>query len=228
MNRPPKSLIDQFEAIFREDGLGHVEERMAVLKEFLSVEQHVTSHELTDRLHEGGVALDEGRVRHALELFCRYGLASQRAFQDRDVVYEHCHLGEHHDHLICVRCGEIEEFTDSEIEKHQQSVAQRHGFRSLRHRMEIYGLCRKCALPPRRAFPLTMASVGERAIVTNIVGGHGMLRRLGDMGLRPGVEILVISPGCPGPFLVAVKDSRIALGRGMAQHVMIAPKEPAE
>jgi len=228
MSEPGQSLISQFETVFRKDGLGHVEERISILQEFLSLEQHVTSHELTDMLRQRGMALAEGRVRQALEQFCRYGLASEREFQDRDVVYEHFHLGEHHDHLICVRCGEIEEFTDREIEKHQHELAAQHGFRSLRHRMEIYGLCRTCAVPPRQAFPLSMASVGERATVVDITGGHRMLRRLSDMGLQIGDELLVISPGHPGPFLVAVKDTRMALGRGMAHRVMVVPKETAE
>ena len=221
------SLIDKFDEVFHEDGLGRVRDRLAVLRVFLDIEQHVTTHELTDLLRGEGIPLDEAYVRSVLTLFCRYGLANERQFQGRDTVYEHWHLGQHHDHLICVRCGAIQEFSNPEIEEHQRDVAHTYGFRSLRHRMEIYGLCAKCAIPPRQAFPLELASAGERAVVAEVRGGQGMEKRLLGMGIRPGVELHVLSSGHPGPFLVGVQETRVALGHGMAHRIMIVPKDDA-
>jgi len=220
-----KSLVEQFAQVFEQDGLGRIEDRKAVLSAFLAAEQHVTAHEVTDRVGDEGVSLDEGYVRVVLDLFCRYGLAVRREFQGRDPVYEHLHLGQHHDHLICVRCGKIEEFSDGEVEVRQRLAAHRHGFRSLRHRMEIYGLCSRCAVPTQQAFPLEMASAGEHAVVAEIGGGAELQRRLLGMGVRQGQEIVVLNAGRPGPFLIAVQDTRVALGHGMARRIMVVPKE---
>ena len=220
-----KALIESYEQVFKEDGLGRVADRLAILKAFLSIEGHVTARELAERLRREEVQLDDAYVASVLALFCRYGLANERQFQGRDEAYEHRHLDEHHDHLICVRCGAIQEFTDQEIEQQQRTAAHRYGFRSLRHRTEIYGLCAKCAAPSEQAFPLAMASAGERGVVTAIRGSAGMERRLVSMGIRPGAEIVVLNSGRPGPFLVAVQGTRVALGHGMAHRIMVAPQE---
>ncbi|MEK9870609.1 MAG: transcriptional repressor, partial [Gammaproteobacteria bacterium] len=50
----------------------------------------------------------------------------------------------HHDHIVCVRCGRVEEFTDEEIEKRQQVVADRLGFELTDHNLNMYGLCPDC------------------------------------------------------------------------------------
>ncbi len=218
------SHIEEYRKIFLQDGLGRVEDRLAILEAFLDARAHVTAHEVADRLRERGRPLAEDYVRSVLRLFCNYGLAVKREFQGRDTTYEHVHLGEHHDHLLCVRCGAIQEFADPRLERDQHDIARRYGFRALRHRLEIYGLCSKCAAPARHAFPLAMATPGERAIVTELRGGPGVQRRLQDMGIRIGSQLTVINAGQPGPFIVAVNDSRLALGKGLAHHVLIAPQ----
>ena len=216
-----ESKLEQFERIFAEDGLGRAADRLAVLRAFLQVEGHVTARELTRQLPQGGESLDDEFVAATLALFCRYGLAFERQFEHQDTTYEHRHLREHHDHLICVKCGAIQEFNDPEIERQQRLVAQRYGFRTLGHRLEMYGLCSKCATPVEQAFPLTMAVPGERVTVAGLRAGPGMQQHLTSMGLRPGEEILVINSGQPGPFLVAVGPSRVALGHGLAHRVMV-------
>ena len=223
-----KDLLNQFRRVFAQDGLGRVDDRVAILEAFLGLERHVTAHEMSDLLRDRGVALAEDYVRSVLRLFCRYGLAVKREFQDRDTTYEHAHLGEHHDHLLCVKCGAIQEFVDGQIEDHQHQLAHRYGFRALRHRLEIYGLCAKCAVPSQRAFPLAMSTAGERGVVVGLRGGEAAQRRLADLGIRPGVNLLVINTGRPGPFIVALKDTRIALGHGLAHHVLVAPAQNGE
>ncbi len=91
--------------------------------------------------------------------------------------------------------------------------------------MEIYGLCAKCAVPAQHAFPLAMATAGEHAVVVGIRGGMGPQRRLADLGIRPGVDIVVINSGHPGPFIVALGDTRLALGHGLAHQVLVAPTD---
>ena len=72
----------------------------------------------------------------------------------------------------------------------------------------------------KKRMPLTMVPEGEEVIITDIYGGRNVVRRLFDMGLIPGTKIKVLYHGF-GPLLVDVKDSRIALGLGIAMKIMV-------
>ncbi len=69
--------------------------------------------------------------------------------------------------------------------------------------------------------PLTIVQAGRRVRFVSVDAGHGLQGRLAAMGLVPGVEIEVLRNSLHGPFLVAVKGSRIMLGRGMAQKIVV-------
>jgi Fe2+ transport system protein FeoA len=71
--------------------------------------------------------------------------------------------------------------------------------------------------------PLSMASPGQEVRLVEIQGGWGVRRRLADMGLTPGENLWVVQAGPSGPLVVAVRDSRLALGRGMAHKIMVEP-----
>ena len=70
--------------------------------------------------------------------------------------------------------------------------------------------------------PLPMASPGKRVRVVSLSGGRGMQERLISMGLGPGSEIEVMRRGAPGAFIVAVGETRLAVGAGMAQKIMVS------
>jgi len=69
--------------------------------------------------------------------------------------------------------------------------------------------------------PLAMINPSEEATVTEIRGGRGLVQKLADMGLTPGVKIRVISSNKPGPILIDIRGSRLVLGHGVAQKVMV-------
>ena len=77
-----------------------------------------------------------------MKLLCEAGLASEHNFDDGVTRFEIEH--EHHDHLVCTRCGKIVEFECAMIEQAQNDIVARYGFRLLRHRHELYGHCEKC------------------------------------------------------------------------------------
>jgi Fur family ferric uptake transcriptional regulator len=83
-------------------------------------------------------------VYRTLKLFADAGIANEIHFGDGQTRYEHLNEGEHHDHLVCSRCGAIEEFENETIEKLQDEVARTHGFLIETHKLELYGLCEKC------------------------------------------------------------------------------------
>lgn len=70
--------------------------------------------------------------------------------------------------------------------------------------------------------PLTIVQAGRRVRLVTVDEGHGLQGRLASMGLVPGVEIEVLRNSLHGPFLIAVKGSRIMIGRGMAQKIIVA------
>ena len=69
--------------------------------------------------------------------------------------------------------------------------------------------------------PLAMVSPGEVVRVVNVRAGRGFTMRLADMGLLPGVQIRVINNQMPGPLIIDLKGSRLVLGHGMAQKIMV-------
>jgi len=69
--------------------------------------------------------------------------------------------------------------------------------------------------------PLAMAGMGHHLRVVKINAGHGLCERLSSMGLVPGAILEVLSNGFRGPMIVAVKGSRVMLGRGMALKVLV-------
>ena len=68
---------------------------------------------------------------------------------------------------------------------------------------------------------LSMVSAGESVRLVAIHGGHRMRKRLADLGLNIGMTMKVVQNGGRGPLILAIKDSRLALGRGMAHHILV-------
>ncbi|MEA3486816.1 MAG: FeoA family protein [Thermodesulfobacteriota bacterium] len=69
--------------------------------------------------------------------------------------------------------------------------------------------------------PLTTVLPGNKVRIISLAGGRGLQERLISMGLCPGSKIEVIQRGAPGPFIVALRDCRLAIGTGMAQKIMV-------
>lgn len=69
--------------------------------------------------------------------------------------------------------------------------------------------------------PLSKLGIGEEAKLVDIQGGHGVKQRLSVLGLNPGVKVTMVQNGSWGPVILAVMDSRIALGRGMASNIFV-------
>ena len=130
-------------ASYLEDhNLKHTRQREAILEVFLEVEGHITGEELHRRVRRKFPAIGYTTVYRTMKLLCEAGLASERHFDDGVTRFEIQH--EHHDHLVCVRCGKIVEFECAMIESAQDRIVQEYGFRLLRHRHELYGHCPSC------------------------------------------------------------------------------------
>ncbi|MEH0022950.1 MAG: FeoA domain-containing protein [Desulfobacter sp.] len=212
----------QFRRLFQQQGVNRFEERFQVLESFLKLEDHVSLEEIQAQLKADDITLDDAFVAQSMTQLCRFGFASRVEF-DRDdkVLYEHRHLGVHHDHMICTKCGSILEFKDEALEELQQKVTQAYGFYMLQHKMEIYGLCSRCMALREALVPLHKAKTGEKMVVKSVDAGKKMQLRISSMGLKLGDTVEMVSSGVGGQVVIAVGENRLVIGSGMAQKIWV-------
>lgn len=123
--------------------LKHTKQRELVLSTFLEAKRHVSSEDLYKVVREAHPNVGYTTVYRTMKLLVEAGLATERHFDDGITRYEI--EQEHHDHLVCIRCGKIQEFECDMIEQAQREIAVRYDFRILRHRHELYGHCSDCS-----------------------------------------------------------------------------------
>jgi Fur family ferric uptake transcriptional regulator len=213
---------EEFIHICKEHGLNYSDKRLLILEAFLGTTEHLSVKTVREQLETMGHDLDADFIGETLDLLCRYGYAYKKEFEGQEVQYEHRHIGWHHDHLICAECGKIQEFNNPEIEALQRQIARSRNFTLLHHNMELYGICAGCRKQRRPVLPLSFVLPGEQVVIDRLEGGSQVQQRLADMGLTPGTTIEVIKASGPGPIIVAFRGSRLALGRGLSQKVLVA------
>ena len=137
-------LKDRWRSYIQDRRLNTTAQREAIVEQFLRTRDHVSIDELLTKVRKRHPRVGYATVYRTLKLLVDCGLAIERRFGDGQARYEV--VGDHHDHLICMKCGLILEFEDDDIERLQERIAQRlGGFTVLRHRHELYGLCPKAA-----------------------------------------------------------------------------------
>lgn len=213
----------QFETLFKQEKIDRFEDRFKILEAFLQIEQHITVDGLAQLLKEKNISLSPDFIEDTLELMNRFGFAQKNRFDDGVARYEHRHLGQHHDHMICTKCGKIIEFKNDQLEQLQTQVVADYGFHMLQHRMEIYGICAECQQSRHRQMPLHAAKPGEKVVIRELTGGSNIRLRLLSMGLRVNDTVEVITNNGQGQLVVAVDFQRFVLGRGMSQKIIVQP-----
>lgn len=133
--------LERFRDYLVSQGLKYTRQRRTIAEVFFSSGAHLSLTELLDLARAQQASIGYATVYRTMKLLAESGLAIEHKFGEGNVLYEATLDGEHHDHLICVRCGKIVEYEDHEIERLQDELAARHGFRVVGHRHEIYGDC---------------------------------------------------------------------------------------
>jgi Fur family transcriptional regulator, ferric uptake regulator len=134
----------------RKAGLKVTLPRLKILEILESSQTHHLSAEAIYRtLLESNEDIGLATVYRVLTQFEAAGLVTRHHFEDGMAVFEVNH-GVHHDHIVCLDCGRVEEFMDAGIEERQTSVAKRLGFDIRDHSLILYGHCRKASCPSRR------------------------------------------------------------------------------
>jgi Fur family transcriptional regulator, ferric uptake regulator len=108
-----------------------------------STNHHLSAEDVYKALLETGEDVGLATVYRVLTQFEAAGLVSRHNFEGGHSVFE-LSQGEHHDHLVCVKCGLVEEFVDEVIEQRQKVIAEKAHFKMTDHALNIYGICPKC------------------------------------------------------------------------------------
>ena len=134
----------------KEIGLKATLPRRKVLELFEhSKVRHLSAEDVYKSLMAEGIDIGLATVYRVLTQFEQAGLLSRQHFETGKAVFE-LNQGGHHDHLVCLQCGKVEEFYDAEIEQRQSEVARKRGFELKGHSLALYADCTKPDCPGRK------------------------------------------------------------------------------
>ena len=130
-------------------GLKATYPRLKILDLFQSSDQrHLTAEDVYRALMNEGMDIGLATVYRVLTQFEQAGLLERHYFESGKAVFE-LNEGGHHDHLVCMQCGKVEEFFDAEIEKRQNAIAEERGFKLREHALYLYADCTRDNCPNR-------------------------------------------------------------------------------
>ena len=128
----------------RQAGLKVTLPRMKILNILESaISHHMSAEEIYRELLASGEEVGLATVYRVLTQFETAGLVKRLHFESGQSVFE-LEKGEHHDHLVCIQCGKVEEFVDPVIEARQHAIAEQAGYEMTEHSLMLYGVCPKC------------------------------------------------------------------------------------
>ena len=108
-----------------------------------SNKRHLGAEDVYKALLQSGEDVGLATVYRVLTQFEAAGLVARHHFEEGHSVYE-LNEGDHHDHILCVKCGRVDEFVDEVIEKRQREIATASGYQITDHCLYIYGVCEAC------------------------------------------------------------------------------------
>jgi Fur family ferric uptake transcriptional regulator len=132
------------QAYMAKKGLRSTDQRRLIVETFFLAENHVSIEELLAQVRAKDARVGYATVYRTLKLLTECGVANERRFGDGLTRYELADDTTHHDHLICLECGDIVEFEEPRVEALQEKVARKYGFELRSHKHELYGVCPRC------------------------------------------------------------------------------------
>ncbi len=149
VNRPKEvdeNFVKEKEAGFAEfiqrKGLKTTRQRNTIISVFFRLRGHISVEELLNEVKKVNPRIGYATVYRTLHLLVESNLVEERRFGDGLARYEGHSDVEHHDHMICLECGEISEFFNPRLEALQEKLAEENNFEIYRHRLELYGACK--------------------------------------------------------------------------------------
>jgi Fur family ferric uptake transcriptional regulator len=138
------NALEAFEAYLRSRGHKLTRPRRLVAETHIAARRHIGADDLIAMLHDRGTPVGKATVYRTLALMRECGYFDAHDFDQGRRLYEPMMGRAHHDHLYCISCGDVIEFSEPRIEKLQDDVVHRHGFTAVYHSHKIFGYCREC------------------------------------------------------------------------------------
>lgn len=140
--------MNEVEKVFKDyvqsKGLKFTPERQAILNHIFECHGHFEAEELLIDMRKKNKRVSKATIYRTLALLVNSGLLREVIFGEKHAHYEHVYGHEHHEHLVCVGCGKIVEFTDERIEKFQEEICHENKFKPESHKFQIMGYCEDC------------------------------------------------------------------------------------
>ena len=142
------SELKKFKSILKDENLKMTPQRVEVFRQVCDSNEHQESEEIFISLRKRDVNISRATVYRTMDILYQHDLVQRMDIGDGKGRYEHwldCHQ---HDHLICIRCGTIVEFINTQIEEIQNDVAEKFDYELVRHVHQLFGLCKQCRKMP--------------------------------------------------------------------------------
>jgi Fur family ferric uptake transcriptional regulator len=138
-------ITEELKNIIKSKGMKYTEQRAIILQILVNLDGHLNAEEIHSIIQKDYPEQNIGiaTIYRTLNFLEEVQLITSISFGKDGKRYEG-NTSEHHDHLICTSCGKIVEFFDDIIEKRQEEIAIKNGFKLTDHTMQIYGLCDRC------------------------------------------------------------------------------------
>ena len=151
-----------FEDYLKTQSLRLTPQRVRIFDRAFATHEHFSAETFYGWLRqESGPSVSRATVYRALSLLVDGGFLDSFDGGKGELVYEHVMGHRHHDHMVCMECGRIEEFYDERIEKIQSELAAKHGFELVEHDHRLRGYCRACARARKRAPSAARAAASQ-------------------------------------------------------------------
>lgn len=143
-----QDVINRFRVFLTTKGLRFTREREELLAAILDAPRHFEAEDLIRTVHKRNSRVSRATIYRTLSLLEECGVLQKSLFGHNRHFYESVVGRHHHDHIVCVRCGQIREFDDERIETVHNEVCEEFGFVLVDHMHEIFGICPSCQANP--------------------------------------------------------------------------------
>ena len=142
------SELKKFKSILKDENLKMTPQRVEVFRQVCDSNEHQESEEIFISLRKRDVNISRATVYRTMDILYQHDLVQRMDIGDGKWRYEHWLDCNQHDHLICIRCGTIVEFINTQIEEIQNDVAEKFDYELVRHVHQLFGLCKQCRKMP--------------------------------------------------------------------------------
>lgn len=134
----------KFREYLKSNSLKYTPERQIILRQVFANHEHFEADDLLVAVRQHSKKVSKATIYRTLSHLVKSGLLREAIFGEKHTHYEHVYKHKHHEHLICLSCNKIIEFSNQKFEKIQNDICAEHKFKPQSHRLQIFGYCVNC------------------------------------------------------------------------------------